>query len=105
MLSVLEMKTWLICLLSVLRKEWERLKYKSSSSPSTQREASPDIERKGSHEKKKSERQKSKRSREEKEKEKMERQRERDKQKVITQVHFVIDISVSYETSAYIVFV
>jgi len=67
-------------------QEWERLKYKSSSSPSTQREASPDIERKGSHEKKKSERQKSKRSREEKEKEKMERQRERDKQKVITQV-------------------
>lgn len=59
--------------------EWEKLKYRSSLS--SQREPSPEIERKGSKGRK-DERQKSKRSREDKEKEKLEKMREREMQKV-----------------------
>ncbi|RUS90578.1 hypothetical protein EGW08_001666 [Elysia chlorotica] len=60
-------------------QEWERLKYRSSQG--SQRESSPDMERKGSKSRK-DDRQKSKRSREDKEKEKLEKMREREMQKV-----------------------
>ncbi|GFO00561.1 transcriptional regulator icp4 domain-containing protein, partial [Plakobranchus ocellatus] len=60
-------------------QEWEKLKYRSSLG--SQREPSPDIERKGSKSRK-DDRQKSKRSREDKEKEKLEKIREREMQKV-----------------------